>query len=201
MARTHGAFRLRDVDRGFAKLIREGKDLAAQRGMVVKGGILGAKAEEEHPGEDEAGKKPTNIELACIHEFGVPGRIPARPFILGTFELHRAEYWAALRKLAGTWFDRATGRGGMPLRQALGIMGLKMTSDMKSRVITGTGIPPPNAPSTIRQKLAKGEWKGRSEEETDAMMAAGKGPRPLVDTGRMVGAISHEVQDGKGGAA
>lgn len=193
-----GSFRLRQVDRGFAKLIRAAEQLSREGGMHAKAGILGAQATEEHQGREEGeGKKPTNVELAAIHEFGVPGKIPARPFIQGTFELHRRVYQGQLRILAGDWFSRATGRAGMPLERALGLMGLRMASDMKLRVTSGAGIPPPNAPSTIKRKLAKGEWKGRSPGEEAANTAAGRGPRPLVDTGRLVGSISHAVATGK----
>jgi hypothetical protein len=182
------AFSFRRVDKGWQKLLAAAKRLEADRGVRAKAGIIGAKATEEH--EDEDGRPMTNLRLAAIHEFGVPGRIPARPFILGTFALHRAEYRARLRALVGTWFHRATTSGQMPLRQALGLLGLKMAADMKNRVVTGAGIPPPNAPSTIRKKLAKGKWnKGGA--------SSGTSPRPLVDTGRLVGSITHAVETGK----
>ncbi len=197
MAGARVVFRLRDVDRGFAKLLTAAERLAEERGMHAKAGVLGAKAKEDHPGGE--GKKLTNVQLAAVHEFGVPGRIPARPFIQGTFRLHRDEYRAQLRRLAGSWFTRAAGKA-MELRRALGLMGLKMAADMKDRVLTGAGIPPPNAPSTIARKLKKGAWKGRSPAEEAANSAAGRGPRPLVDTGRLVGSISHAVESGQEGA-
>ena len=65
--------------------------------------------------------------------------------------------YATLGALAGTWFHRATKTGAMPLPRVLGLLGLKMSSDMKNRVLEGAGIPPPNAPTTIRQKLKKGD--------------------------------------------
>lgn len=191
MAGARVTFRLREVDRGFAKLLKAADQMARERGMHAKAGILGAAAAVEHPdAEGGQGKKPTNVQLAAIHEFGVPGRIPARPFIQGTFDLHRVAYQAQLRRLAGDWFTRAAGRG-MELRRALGLMGLKMAADMKNRVISGTGIPPPNAPSTVARKLGKGKWKKGGSDAS---------PRPLVDTGRMVGAISHAVESGVEGA-
>jgi hypothetical protein len=190
------AFTFRRIDRGWKSLLGAAQRLEADRGLYAKAGIIGEQAKEEHADED--GEPMTNVRLAAIHEFGVPGRIPARPFILGTFALHRAEYRAQLRALVGTWFHRATKTGQMPLRQALGLLGLKMSADMKSRVVTGAGIPPPNAPSTIRQKLARGKWKGKSADQEAADMAAGKGPRPLVYTGRLVGSITSIVETGKG---
>jgi phage gpG-like protein len=183
------AFTFRRIDRGWKNLLSAAKQLEADRGMHAKAGIIGEQAREQHPAEEE-GKRLTNVQLAAIHEFGVPGRIPARPFILGTFALHRAEYRAQLRALAGTWFHRATSSGKMPLRRALGLLGLKMAADMKSRVVTGAGIPPPNAPSTVRQKRKKGEWN-------EGGASSGATPRPLVDTGRLVGSITHAVATGK----
>lgn len=183
---------LRDVDRGWKRLLAAAKQLEADRGMHAKAGVIGAKAKEEHEDPEGGGKKLTNVQLAAIHEFGVPGRIPARPFILGTFSLHRAEYRAQLRALVGTWYRRATKSGAMPLRRALGLLGLKMEADMRNRVISGSGIPPPNAPSTIRQKMKKGEWNRGGA-------AGGAAPRPLVDTGRLVGSITSTVATGKEG--
>lgn len=180
----------RSVDKGWQGLLRAARQLEADQGMHAKAGLIGAKAKEEHEGEE--GKPLTTVQLAAIHEFGVPGRIPARPFILGTFSLHRAEYRAQLRKLVGTWYERAAKTGHMPLRRALGLLGLKMKSDMVNRVLQGSGIPPPNAASTIRQKLKKGEWnKGGA--------SAGASPRPLVDTGRLVGSITSTVATGREG--
>lgn len=184
-----GIFSFRDVDRGWKGLLAAAKRLETDRGMHAKAGIIGAPAKEKHEGE-EGGPPLTNVQLAAIHEFGVPGRIPARPFILGTFSLHRAEYRARLRALVKTWFHRATKSGGMPLRQALGLLGLKMEADMKNRVLSGSGIPPPNAPSTVREKLKKGEWNRGGA-------SAGASPRPLVDTGRLIGSVTHVVEAGR----
>lgn len=179
---------LRIVDRGWKRLLAAARQLEVDRGVYAKAGIIGTKAAEKH--EDPEGTPLTNAQLAAIHEFGVPGRIPARPFILGTFLLHRAEYRAQLRKLVGTWYQRAANAGPMPLRQALGLLGLKMESDMRKRVIQGAGIPPPNAPSTIRKKLKKGAWNRGGA-------AGGQSPRPLVDTARMIGAVASTVVTGK----
>lgn len=189
MAGARVSWVVKRADRGWAKLVKAADVMERERGMHAKAGILGAAAKAEHPSEDARGKKPTNVQLAAIHEFGVPGKIPARPFIQGTFSLKRAEYRAQLRVLAGDWFRRAAS-GGDQMRVALGRMGLRMAADMKLRVTTGAGIPPPNAPSTIAKKLAKGKWKKGGSSAS---------PRPLVDTGRMVGSISHEVATGAQG--
>lgn len=193
MARVRAKFALRDIDRGWQSLRREAGRIAEERGMYAKAGMLGAKAAEEHPDEG-GGKGLTNVELLAVHEFGVPGHIPERSVVRASFDANRATYLAQLRALVGRWYDRA---GRLPLRQALGIMGLKMVSDQRARVTQGSGIPPPNAPSTIARKLRKGAWKRQTPAQQQAAMAAGLGPRPLVDTGRMVGALTHEVVSGR----
>lgn len=210
MAGARVSWVVKRADRGWAKLVKAADVMERERGMHAKAGILGAAAKAEHPSEDARGKKPTNVQLAAIHEFGVPGKIPARPFIQGTFVLHRQEYRARLRKIAGNWFTK-TGDAGRSLRHALGFMGMRMAADMKLRVTQGEGIPPPNAPSTIARKLNRGAWKSvhvdtmaqlrrvERDRAANAKRNASGMPRPLVDTGRMVGSISHEVATGAEG--
>lgn len=128
----------------------------------VKVGVLGGAKDARQGGEIG------NVELAMIHEFGSPkAGIPERSFIRSTFEMGKAGYVADFRRLLV-----AVVEGKMTVPRALGLMGLKISSDIKKRVTSGTGIPPPNAPSTI---AAKGS------------------SRPLIDTGRLVNSVSHEV--------
>jgi hypothetical protein len=49
------------------------------------------------------------------------------------------------------------------------VMGSTLANAMKRKIVDGAGVPPPNAPSTVAKK-------GSS--------------RPLVDTGRLVNAIT-----------
>jgi len=60
-------------------------------------------------------------------------------------------------------------RQKMTLRQMFDIVGLQAANDIKKGVVSGDGIPPPLKPETIRRK---------------------KSSRPLVDTGRMIGAVT-----------
>jgi len=194
VARARAPFTLKDVDKGWKGLMSEAKRLASEKGMHAKAGILGQKALEEH--QDEEGGAPlTNVRLGAIHEFGA-GKVPERSFIRDTFDLHRLEYFTQLRALVGRWFDR---KGKMPLRRALALIALRMSSDQKRRILEGAGIPPPNAPATIAKKLRKGKWRGRSPAEDAERIAQGLGPRPLVDTGRLLGSLSHAVESGKEG--
>lgn len=189
MAGARSSFGLRDVDRGWKALLSQARGAANRQHSYAKAGIVGAKAQQAHAVEPGAAPM-NNVTLAATHEFGVPGKIPERSFVRSSFDKHREEYWILLRSLVGRWFIAAS---RMPLHQALGIIGLKMASDMRAGILDEAGIPPPNAPSTIARKLAKGKWKRLSTEKVAEMMAAGRGPRPLVDTGQLVRSISHEV--------
>lgn len=185
------------------RILEMAKRIGAEK-PYAKAGIIGAKAEKRHATELEranhaaakeqarfAGNKapklgggsgPSNIELALIHEFGAPSvGIPARPFIRGSFDKNAEKYvgmcWRLIRKVYE----------GFPERQALGLLGLTMATDMKLGVTQGEGIQPGLAPATLRRKLSKTR-RGKKPKD---------GPRALVDTGQMVGAISWEVVAGE----
>ncbi len=108
----------------------------------------------------------TLIELAAIHEFGSPAaNIPERSFIRRTFNASSAELRVMQTKLAAAVLR------GMPVPKALSILGAWAANAIK-RTITGDHIPPPLKPATIARKGSD---------------------RPLVDSGRLLGAISFEV--------
>lgn len=155
-------------------------------GSYVKAGVVGEPAREAHPKVDaegnEVGGPLTTAQLAAIHEFGTD-TIPARPFILGTFELKRGEYLKLLR----TTIVPAIYAARTSPAKGLEVLGHMMARDMRNRIVEGEGIPPPLAESTIKAKLRKGEWKGPDGGASDGA------PRPLLDTGRMRNAITHEV--------
>lgn len=205
MARRAGIdFKIDERSTAWDALRRTVENLKTHEGAFVKVGVVGAKAAREHPAEIEPGKESevlralllvrmlggdarktkalTNGELARIHEFGVPGRIPARPFILGTFALNRSKYLGLLKTkiLPGIYLAKITAE------QGLKIMGQIMAKDIRNRIVDGAGIPPPNAPATVAAKRRRGAWnkKGRT---------AGAEPRPLVDTGRLRNSVSYAV--------
>lgn len=109
----------------------------------------------------------TNADLAIIQELGAPSvGIPARPWIGGTFDKNRAKYTDMLaRGLARLYENKLT------VKQLLGLLGVAISSDIKQAVMQGSNFAP-NAPSTVERK---------------------KSARPLLDTARMVGSVSHEV--------
>ena len=113
----------------------------------------------------------TNAELAAIHEYGTD-KIPERSFMRSTFDRMRPKYEAIVAKLSGEVVD-----GKMTLAKLLDLVGLKIENDIRRAVKTGPGIPPPNAPSTVKRK---------------------KSSRPLVDTAQMINALTHDVGPERG---
>lgn len=158
MAKKGFTLDVKMVDKGWDRIV---KMASISRDSYVKVGVIGdeAKATREGGAID-------NVQLAQIHEFGA-GPIPERSFIRATFAQNKPAYMALLR--AGI---KAAYLGKADFLVTLRRIGLKMEADMKKRITTGAGIPPPLAPATIRRK-------GSS--------------RPLVDTGQLVNSISSEV--------
>lgn len=150
---------VKDNDKGWKKLVEK---MAKAHGQHVRIGVQGAKASERH----EAYGAITNGELAVILEFGTAdGHIPARPAITGTFEANR-------KILANEVAEDL--KADINPKRALERAGLLAVNQIRSAITGGSGIPPPNAPSTIRAK-------GSS--------------RPLVDTGRYLNSIDYQYYD------
>lgn len=143
---------IRETDRGYADLKRAMVALRSG-GAYAKAGIMGD------------GPLAT---IAMVHEFGSEDRgIPERSFLRAAFDAHRDEYIGALAKLC-----RGVYEGKGTVRQALTIVAMQMSRDQKALIRAGEGIPPPNAPETIRRK-------GSSHT--------------LIDAGEMVRALTHAV--------
>lgn len=171
MAGVRVSVRVRDL--GWANLQKEVKK-ARHRGSYTRVGLLGEKAAAQND-EDL-----TNAELGAIHEYGAPAAgIPARPFIGGTIELARREYLFALARLMRDVYG-----GKMSIKKALGVLGAKVSADIKKRVTTDGGIEPPNTPEVFMRKLMKGR-RGFNK--------SGLAPRPLIDTGRLINAVGWDV--------
>lgn len=111
------------------------------------------------------------VELAAIHEFGAPAAgIPERSFIRSTMTEKKSELVAVQTKLVGKIIA-----GSLTVDQALNVLGTWAAAEVK-KSITSKDIPPPLKPKTI---AAKGSSK------------------PLVDTGKLLNAISYEVSKGE----
>lgn len=122
-------------------------------------------------GDSEKAKRAdgslTNPELGIVHEFGT-STIPARPFIGPGFRKHEPEY----KQLLQTMVTKLVRTGKRSHEDVLGLIGAKAAADLKLFVTQGEPIPPPNSEKTIQRK-------GSS--------------RTLVDTGRMVDAITWKI--------
>ncbi len=147
----------------------------------IRVGILASKGGNE-PTEDG---KISMVDLAAIHEFGTKIRrdtdegpivivIPERSFIRSTFLVRRVNELRTMQ----TKLAKAIVEKGMPVARALGILGMWASTEVRN-TISQTDIPPPLAQSTID---AKGSTK------------------PLVDTGRMINAITYEIVEKAGNA-
>ena len=114
-------------------------------------------------------------EYAVYNEFGTYGRnkIPARPF-LRTVAKEKSKQWI------GEMVRHVRGRATEPAvwKQALGVAGESMKSDIKDSIQNGAWTP--NAESTQEAK----KRKGKAEYD-----------HPLMDTGQMIAAVSYEVVD------
>jgi hypothetical protein len=131
----------------------------------VKVGVL---ADDEKGGMHYPGGDLTVAEVAAVNEYGTQdGRIPARSFLRSTFEARREE----LAEMGREFIEKVVD-GKLDLAIALGRMGAWLAGKVKRAITDGDGIPPENRPSTVRKK-------GSS--------------RPLVDTGRMLAAITWSV--------
>lgn len=106
------------------------------------------------------------VELGAIHEFGSgDGRIPERSFLRGTMDAKEREHNALIRKLG-----HAVDTGKQSPRVALEQLGMAAAANIQERI--ADGIPPANAPATVKRK-------GSST--------------PLIDTGALRQAITHQV--------
>lgn len=117
-----------------------------------------------------AGPQQDGVSLAMIgaaHEFGVPGKIPERPWLYTSVVENRA-FFIELNKrnLA------AILKGQQTIKGALGQLGAAAEGRAKQKIYTGPFTP--NAPETIRRK-------GSS--------------KPLIDKGALVQSIKFEVTE------
>ena len=164
MARAAIKFNWRQVDRGWNSLRRVANSIE-HRDSYVKVGVL-----DEGKGSEVRDGGLTNAELVVVHEFGSSdGRIPERSFVRSTLAAERENYVRLLADLLRGIYDQR-----LTVEKALNVLGARMATDIKKRVTAGEPIPPPNAPSTEAHKR-----RGKSGVI-----------RTLVDTGRMIAAVS-----------
>ena len=155
-----------DKDKGWKRLQELSKRLAADD-VHVRVGVL----DDGRAGSDER-DGITNGALAVMMEFGTRNA-PARSWIGRTFDQKRAEVQADMQRLLGHLVD-----GKITIDKALNVLGAKYSAEVKNTVTQGEQIPPPNAPSTLARKMAK------------TRAGAANVVRTLIDTGRMIGAVT-----------
>jgi phage gpG-like protein len=108
------------------------------------------------------------VDLAAVHEYGSrDGRIPQRSFIRTTCDAQHKKHFKLISALQAKMLD-----GALNVRQALTRLGEVVSKDMVRTI--NRGIVPALKPVTIRRK---------------------KSSKPLIDTGRLKGSITHEVRD------
>jgi hypothetical protein len=111
----------------------------------------------------------TILEIAAVHEFGSPkNNIPERSFIRSTFDKKEKELTRVVAGLSNKVMEMK-----MSFEKAYDILGTWGAGQVKASVQSGPHLPPPLKPATIARK---------------------KSTRPLIDTGRMIGAVTHEVK-------
>ncbi len=138
---------------------------------TVKVGVLAAQGAQTQDGI-------TMLELAAIHEFGSPAAgIPERSFIRSTFAVHaKAEFETVIGKLArGIVAEKIT------IHRALEVLGAWSVAQVKNS-ISKRLIKQDLQPETIKRK------NRTARDKSDATTA-------LVNTGRLINAISYEVDD------
>lgn len=108
------------------------------------------------------GSKTTVAQYATYNEFGTT-RIPPRPFLRPAMEERREEWTEAV---ASSMSSSLKG-GQFNNRSVLEVIGKNAVKDVQLRILSNT--PPPNAPSTVARKKAKGISPIRTLVETGLM--------------------------------
>lgn len=162
---------VRDIDKGWKRITSRAEELS-KLDSYAKVGILddGGKGSEDRDGISQG-------ELALLMEFGSEdGKLSARPFVAPVFDKMRNELADNAGKLLGQIVF-----GKLSVERALGILGALLASRIKLYVTSGPPVPPPNAPSVVRRKEAKRAKNSEGQVRT------------LVDTARMIGAVTWAV--------
>lgn len=159
-----------DRDLGWRELVNRAKALSGK--ASVKVGVLADSAQGGlHETLPNGKASPLTVaEIAAVNEFGTKdGHVPSRPFLRTTFDRMREE----LANDAAQLLVRVVVDGSPTVAQALSLLGAKLSAAAKRTITDGAGVPPPNAPSTIAAKGSE---------------------RPLVNRGRLVGAITWALE-------
>ena len=115
--------------------------------------------------------------IASIQEFGTAGKgIPPRPFLRPTIANHKGEWTKILQQQL-----KLVVNGRLSLPDVFDRLGLLISGQIRQTI--STLQEPPLKQSTIQARLRQ-----RADKAT-----VGGLNKPLVDTGTLIGSISHEV--------
>lgn len=163
----------------------------ANGNTYVKVGLLGAIS------RGKAGAGLDVVKLGAIHEYGTANRrIPARHWISGSFKKYRPEYVKLLSQLLKQVYTAK-----LQPEQALQAVGLRMVQGVNTYVRKGH-VYPKLAQSTMARRLQKAKLSGRLSAAHGGRVRSRKTGRyassrgkvtPLIDTGRMLNAVTYEV--------
>jgi hypothetical protein len=160
-----------DVDRGWKRIVRD-MTKGAKADLVVDVGLVGSEAAEPH---GELGEL-TNADVGLFHEYGTDTGIPERSFIRALVDEKHAQITRFFERISqGIIDDKVSEERG------LGLAGTQVVAWIKARILAH--IPPPLTEETIELKTVGGK----------------KGTTPLIDTGQLIGAITHAVRSGREG--
>lgn len=170
-------FEVQDTDRGWAEFERL-IDEVKQQQYGVEAGVLSGTAR----GDAQDAHGISNVQKAAFNEFGT-SRAPARPFISPVFDMYRQKYGDLFERLLKT----ALIQRNINFEAIFSEVGRAIKEDIVKYVLEGSEVPPPNAPSTVEKKIDKGSG-------TSFMRVM---VRTLVDTGRMIEAVTYRVVRGR----
>lgn len=180
-----------DKDRGWRAVQERARKAQAS---YVKVGVLS----DASSGGLHEGSNLTVGEIAAVQEFGTEdGHVPARPFLRPTFDRERERLAAAARPLLEGYLA-----GEVDLTRALGTLGAMLATAVRATIVGG--VPPPNAPSTLLRKANRGRtarfFRSSATSIGKALAQVGvlASIKPLIDTGRMLGAVAWSVVIGGG---
>lgn len=126
-----------------------------------------------------------NAVLGYLHENGVPGHIPPRPWLIPGFATARADVIKIIENIV-----QKSGPEG--LHNALDMAGLKAVSVIKAGILAG--LSPDLAPST----RAARERHSVNANKVSAEHIEAVGYKPLIRTGQLLKSIGHVIRPAGG---
>jgi hypothetical protein len=145
-------------DLGLAQIT---KAIESSGQLRVRVGVVGPKAEESH-----GDGRLTNAEAGLINEFGTKdGHVPRRSFLRDPISHAQPQVFQLMTEMI-----RSVVEDGASAESAADKLGEKLAAI--SRRAVADGVPPANAPATIKQKGFD---------------------HPLIDAGQLAAVITHQV--------